>query len=181
MNTSSIALVDLNSGEAVNLSGNMPNTRFLQRGYKMYNNGVIALIDVLTKDEIKRTVNLFNSNFIDYNNIFSKPFLKLTSDMSKAARSRYKRKLLTNSIMQEYHNKLMLNPYIFIPRGDKNIPNSQHLTQRVWKYLFDDINTYSENIEEHATHLFGAPEGPKHMYVGSSNFNKLVEVPNDTK
>jgi len=181
MNTSSIALVDLNLGEALNITGNMPNTKFLQRGYKMYNNGVIALIDILTKEEIKRTINLFDSKYIDYNNIFNRSFLKLTLDMSKAARSRYKRKLLTNSIMQEYHNKLMLNPYIFIPRGDKNISNSQHLTQRVWKYLFEDMNTYSEIIEEHATHLFGAPNGPKHIYVGNKNFSKLIEVPNDTK
>lgn len=181
MNSSSIAIVDLNSGETVSLTGVMPNTKFLQRGYKMYNNGVISLIEVLTKDEIKRTIALFDNTCIDYNNILIKPFLQLTSDMSKAARSRFKHKLIEHNILQEYNGKFMLNPYIFVPRGDKNIPNSQNLTQRVWKYLFTDIGAYSDEVEAHATLLFGTLHSPKHLLVGSGNFSKLVEITNDTK
>ena len=180
MNSSSIAIVDLNSGEMVNLTGVMPSTRFLQRGYKMYNNGVIALIEVLTKEEVKRTIGLFDRNCIDYNNILTKSFLQLTSDMSKSARSRFKHKLLEHNILQEYNGKLMLNPYIFIPRGDKNIPNSQNLTQRVWKYMFTDATAYSEEVYAHTELLFGKLCEPKHLIVGSGNFTKLVEVPNDT-
>ena len=153
--------------------------RFLQRGYKMYNNGVIALIEVLTKDEIKRIIALFDSTCIDYNNILTKSFLQLTSDMSKAARSRYKHKLIDNRVMQECNGKIMLNPFIFVPRGDKNIPNSQHLTQRVWKYLFEDANVGSDEVVAHAERLFGKLPGPTKLLVGSDNFTKLVEIPDD--
>lgn len=179
MNASSIALVDLKSGEYTNLTGNIPNSKFLRRGHKMYNNGVLGLVDILTKEEIKRTINIFD--FLDYNNILVGSFLNATKDMSKAARSRYKSKLLENKIMQEYNNKLMFNPFTFVPKGDKNIPNSQYLTQRVWEYMFIDINISSESIIEHAERLFGKLPTSDNFRVGSKTNSKLVSDPKSCK
>lgn len=178
MDLNNLALIDLNTGETQDINGVMPSTRFLQRGYKMYNIGVLGLVEIFTKDEIKRTILLFDANTIDYNNMLMKSFLEATKDMSKAARSRFKHKLIDNQVLQEYNNKLMLNPFIFIPRGDKNIPNSQHLTQRVWKYLFVDANGGSDEIIAHAERLFGKLSGTNKLLVGSGNFTKLIEVPN---
>ena len=74
----------------------------------------------------------------------------------------------------------MLNPFIFVPRGDKNIPNSQHLTQRVWKYLFEDANLGSDEVVAHAERLFGKLSRPTKIIVGSGNFTKLIEVPSES-
>ena len=179
MDVNSLALIDLKTGETQSVNGTMPNTKFLQRGHKMYNTGVLGLIELLTKEEIKRTILLFDSSVIDYNNILMKPFLELTKGMSKAARSRYKHKLIDNRVMQECNGKLMLNPFIFVPRGDKNITNSQHLTQRVWKYLFEDANLGSDEVIAHAERLFGKLPGPGKLLVGSGNFTKLIELPTE--
>lgn len=179
MEVNSIALVDLETGETKALNGVMPNTKFLQRGHKMYNTGVLGLVEIFTKEELKRTILLFDSNIVSYDNILMKPFLELCSDMSKAARSRFKRKLIDNHVLQECNGKLMLNPFIFVPRGDKNIPNSQHLTQRVWKYLFEDANVGSDEVINHAERLFGKLSGPTKLMVGSGKFTKFVEVPHD--
>ena len=179
MDVNSLALIDLKTGETQSVNGIMPNTKFLQRGHKMYNTGVLGLIELLTKEEIKRTILLFDSSVIDYNNVLMKSFLELTNGMSKAARSRYKYKLIDNKVMQECNGKLMLNPFIFVPRGDRNVNNSQHLTQRVWKYLFEDANLGSDEVIAHAERLFGKLPGPNKLLVGSGNFTKLIEVPNN--
>lgn len=179
MDVESLALLDLNTGETLELTGVMPSTKFTQRGYKMYNKGVVHLIDVFTREEMKRTILLFSKDNIDYNNILIKSFLDITNDMSKAARSRFKRKLIDNQVIQEFNNKLMVNPYIFVPRGDKNIHNSQHLTQRVWKYLFEDANIGSDEVIKHAELLFGKLPSSKYLLVGSGEYTKLVEKPNE--
>ena len=179
MDVESLALLDLNTGETVELTGVMPSTKFTQRGYKMYNTGVIHLIELFTREEMKRTILLFSKDNIDYNNILIKPFLSITKDMSKAARSRFKKKLIENHVLVEYNNKSMVNPYIFVPRGDKNIHNSQYLTQRVWKYLFEDANIGSEEVIKHAELLFGKLPTSKYLLVGSGDYTKLVEKPND--
>lgn len=179
MDLNSLALIDLNTGETQNINGVMPSTRFLQRGYKMYNIGVLGLVEVFTKEEIKRTILLFDATTIDYNNILMKSFLEVTKDMSKASRSRFKHKLMDNQVLQECNGKLMVNPFVFIPRGDKNIPNSQHLTQQVWRYLFTDSNIGSDEVLAHTQRLFGKFAAPTKLLVGSGNFTKLIEVPND--
>ena len=177
MDLNSLALVDLNTGETKDINGVLPNTRFLQRGHKMYNKGVLALVELFTKEEIKRTIMLFDGSVIDYNNILMKSFLELTKDMSKAARSRFKKKLLEHQVLQEFNKRLMLNPYIFVPRGDKNIPNSQHLTQRVWKYLFDDATIGSDNVIAHTERLFGKVPESGHLLVGNGEYTKLIPKP----
>ena len=48
----------------------------------------------------------------------------------------------------------MLNPFMFLPKGDKNIKNSQSLTQRTWKYLFQDMNAVDEGLEAYIRHVF---------------------------
>ena len=80
----------------------------------------------------------------------------MTPKISKVARSRFKKKLIVNDILIEYGSKkrLMLNPFIFLPTGDKNIENSQYMDQLAWKYLTIDKDIYSSDIEEYVHWLF---------------------------
>ena len=181
MNTNSIALSNLESGEVFNTDLKLHNTRFGIKGHKMYNNGVLMLIDVLTKSEMSQTINLFEAKSVDYHNLLLLPFHKLTSGMSKAARSRYKRKLIDNDVIAICGKRVMLNPFIFIPRGDKNIKNSIYLTQRVWKYMFEDANSAGEDVTAHAEHMFGKLGlESKYLSVGSGDYQTLLSKPEST-
>ena len=179
MNVNSITLLDLNTGETVDLTGTLPNTKFAQRGHKMYNYGIVYMLDKFTNTEIKRTISLFATEYIDYNNILTCKISKPLADMDPSHRSKLKRKLIDHKVIQEYNGKVMVNPYIFVPRGDKNIHNSQYLTQRVWKYLFEDANIGSDEVIKHAELLFGKLPSSKYLLVGSGDYTKLVEKPNE--
>lgn len=180
MNTNSVAVGNFETGEMLETNLKLPDTKFGIRGHKMYNNGVLMLIDVLTKAEMAQTIELFDSKSIDYNNLLVAPFHKLTKDFSKAARSRYKRKLLDNSIAAMNGKQMMLNPYIFIPRGDKNIQNSKHLTQRVWKYMFEDADAAGEDVIRHAEHMFGPSALERtHLSVGSGDYQHFLPKPKE--
>lgn len=149
-----ISVTNLETGEVFDTNLKLHDNKFQIRGHKMYNSGIIGLIDVLTKEECKLIINSFDSDNVDYCNIYIKPFSEITIEMDKASRSRLKKKLIENRIMLDYNKKLMLNPYTFIPRGDKNIFNCNYLTQQVWKYLVEDCNNYSEQMEKHRRHMF---------------------------
>lgn len=152
---SRIALFSLDTGEIGEIKGRLPDNKFIARGHKLYSNRLLDMVEFLTKDEMKQTISLFDNEHIDCNNICTDSFLRITKDMSKEARSRLKRKLIDNMILQEYMGKIMLNPYIFIPRGDLNVRNSKHLTQRVWRWLFQDKDAVSDEIAKHTERLFG--------------------------
>jgi len=154
----SISLLNLSSGEVYDTGLKHSDNRFMQRGDKMYAHGIEKLVDVLSKGEFKIVLNMFDSSTVDYYNRLMVPFKNVTPGMATSNRSKLKKKLIENGFMLEYKGKLMLNPYVFIPRGDKNIRNCNWLTQRAWKYLVEDCNTTSEEIEEHAEMLFGKPD-----------------------
>lgn len=180
MNTRTIAVTNLESGEVYNTDLKQPNTKFGIRGHKMYNNGVLMLIDVLTKSEMTQTITLFDAKSVDYHNLLVSPFHKLTANMSKAARSRYKRKLLDNAVIAINGKRIMLNPYIFIPRGDKNIVNSIHLTQRVWKYMFEDANSSGEDVITHAEYMFGKSAiESKCLSIGKGEHQQFLPKPEE--
>lgn len=175
MDTRSITHTNLETGEVLSTDLKLPDTKFIQRGYKMYNYGIDYIIDNFTKSEMKRIMKLYDKHTVDYYNMLILPFNQLTPDLHPSDRSKFKRKLIDKRIIQIYNKRMMLNPFIFVPKGDKNIQNCNHLTQQVWKYMFEDVNNWSDRIELHAEHIFGADfTKPTHMTVGSSKHTKLI-------
>ena len=173
----SITLTNLNSGEVHNVDINIEtsaNKRFKIRGYKMYNNGVMSLIDVLTKDEFKRVIGWYEPKTIGYCNMLNVTFLKLNESMTKQKRSALKRKLIEEKIVLEYNKKLMINPFIFDSREDKNIHNCGYLTQRVWKYMVEDCSVGTDEVIAHAEHLFGELNSSDFIKVGSGEHSKTI-------
>ena len=55
--------------------------------------------------------------------------------------------------------------------------NSQNLTQRVWKYLFEDMNTGTEEVITHAEHMFGTSKQSNYIHVGKGEFSTILEKP----
>jgi hypothetical protein len=133
MNTKSIAILNLQTGEVLDTNHKFRDTKFKRRGYGMYKKGVIALLDVLSKKEMKRVISMYSNDTIDSANIFTKPFRELTLDMSRSARSNLKKRLIDNNVIGEFNKKLMLNPFIFMPRSSKSILNNQYLAQLAWE------------------------------------------------
>jgi hypothetical protein len=147
-------MTNLQTGEVYDTNLKIRDTRFEKRGYKMYNNGIITLLDVLSTNEMKILINIFQISTVDKYNIITKPFRTLTANMRPDSRSKFKKKLIENKILFEFNKKLMLNPFIFGSRGDTNIKNCKHLTQAVWTWLVDDTNKYSDDIQAHAERMF---------------------------
>lgn len=182
---SDYALINKASGEIKDIgdyeSPKQKDIRFIKGGHKMYNNGILGIIDMLTKDEIKRIITMFDAKTLDYYNILTNPFHKITSDMSKSARSRFKHKLLDSFTIAEFNGKIMLNPNLFIPRGDKNIKDCKFLTQRAWDYLFTDCDKGGEDVESHIELIFGEDSLSKatNAKVGSKEYSKFVKLPKD--
>ena len=174
---SSITLSNLETGELLSTDYKFGDDRHIQRGYKMYNSGVEYLIMNLSKQELLTTMRLYDKTSIDKFNMLAKPFNKLTPDLSTVARSKLKRKLLDLGVLGEVNKKLMLNPYTFIPKGTKDIRNCNWLTQRAWKYLFEDASIGTEDVVEHAELITGTRLGPTstHMLVGSGRFERKIK------
>ena len=179
MSTKSISITNLETGEVFDTDLSLADNKFMIRGYKMYNDGVIRLFTALTKAEAIRAIELFDEKTVDRFNILVGKFSDYTSDMHKTDRSKFKKKLIDSEIIQEFNKKIMLNPYIFIPKGDKNLKNSNYLTQRVWNYLFLDCNAKSEEIEKHAKLMFGEGifNSSDYLKVGSKNNSKIIKKP----
>ena len=179
MSTKSISISNLETGEVFDTNIRLNDDKFMARGYKMYNDGVIRLFTALTKTEAIKAIELFDEKTVDRFNILVGKFSDYTSEMHKTDRSKFKKKLIDNEIIQEFNKKIMLNPYIFIPKGDKNLKNSNYLTQRVWNYLFLDCDGKSEEIERHAKLMFGENIFLESEYikVGSKDHSKIIKKP----
>ena len=158
-----IALVNLATGETFDTKIKQQDNKFRQRGYTMYNTGIVGLLQKLTNSESIILIQSFNATFIDYNNIYTKTFSKVFSTLDKSTRSRLKKKLLENEIIFEHNGKYMLNPYMFIPRGDKNVHNSIYLTQQVWKYLVGESNSRADDVLKHFRNMFGVDDKNQRM------------------
>lgn len=177
MDTTSISISNLESGEVYETDLKLSDNRYGIKGYKMYNNGVMSLIDILTKSEMKQTIELFGGKSINYYNVLMAPFHKLTSSMSKAARSRYKHKLLDGGIIIEYNKRIMLNPFIFNSKGDKNIRNCVYLTQRVWKYMVEDSAAGTNEVVAHAELIFGEFKQSDFLSIGKGKYQQFLKKP----
>jgi hypothetical protein len=177
MDTRSISHVNLITGEVVDLGLKSANTKFIQRGHKMYNYGLEYMLDRFTNTEIKHILSIFDTSFIDYNNLIFVKFSKIFEHMDSSHRSKLKRKLIDNMVIQEHNKKIMLNPYIFVPRGDKNVLNSQHLTQKVWKYLFEDATIGTDEVVRHVEHMFGPLTSTQYIHVGHKEYAKIIKAP----
>ena len=142
------------------------------------NNGVLQLVDKLTKNEFKLVLGMYDKQTINRYNVLTKPFKYFTPDMADSTRSRFKRKLIEEGIIGVYGKHIMLNPYIFISKGDKNIRNCVYLTQQVWKYMFMDVDAGNDAVNVHAEHIFGTmPLQSEFMLVGNGDYTKLVRKP----
>ena len=145
---------------------------------EMYQTGVEYLIKNLNKKELLTTLALFSADTIDKFNLLVGPFNKLTPNLDPATRSRLKRKLIELNVLGECNKKLMLNPFTFIPKGTKDIRNCNWLTQRVWKYLFEDADNTSEEIIEHSELIFGEIGiKSKYIKVGSGKYSVKIPKP----
>ncbi len=173
-----LALFNQETGEIGNVSAKLPDSKYTKKGHKMYNYGFREVVKNFTKDEAIRIIDFFDNKLVDYHNLLMPSFLELTKSMDSATRSRFKRKLIDNMVIQEYNKRLMLNPYIFLPRGDANIRNSRYLTQKVWEWLFMDKDTVSEEIMQHAEHMFGKLISTSaYIKVGSKEYAKIINKP----
>ncbi len=132
------------------------NTRFPVKGLKMYLANLPDMVDLLTKRELKILFNLYaDDNLVTRAGIIKVPFKNLTEKFDVSDRSKFKRKLLEHNILMVYRNKLMLNPFIFTPRNDKNIENFQWKVQQIYKYLGADTNIYFDEIDNFVNTIFG--------------------------
>ena len=156
MNSNIISVENLSSGEITETKIKLKykKQKFAKKGYKMYNNGVLALLDVLTKTEIKKVVLWYESANIGYCNILKKTFKDLTPELSVNERSKFKKKLIDGKVIVEYKRKIMFNPHVFLPREDKNIDSSIFLTQRTWTMLVEDKDLATEEIELFMNKIF---------------------------
>ena len=125
--------------------------------FKMYTKGVKDFVLALTKQEASTVLDWHdNSEIVGPNNIFKDSFRFITKDMHKDSRSRFKRKLIDSNIIIEYGKpkKIMLNPYMFMPRQDKNIDNSQYMTQRAWLYVSEDKDIWTKDLDDFINTIF---------------------------
>lgn len=129
--------------------------KFPTRGLKMYVSKIEDMIDVLSKEEFKRILRIFDdSNSVNMAGVLKVPFLRCTLGMKPVARSRFKKKLIDFNIATEHNKKLMLNPLIFETRNDKNIENFRYKVQRIYKYLQEDKDLYSEWMDGFVEYIF---------------------------
>lgn len=147
-----ITAVNLDTGETTDTNVELKqggDNRFPTQGQKMYDTGLIKLLKALSANEVIRMVELHEqTSMVGKCNILQVPFRVATADMATAARSKLKKKLVEEGIIHEFSKtQVMLNPYMFLPRKDKNIPNSQYLTQRLWKYVVEDSDAYIPELE----------------------------------
>ena len=126
------------------------DTRFPTQGQKMYDTGLVKLLKVLSNSEILRLVQMHEATaVVGKHNILQIPFRAATPDMNPSTRSKLKRKLVEEGVIHEFSKtQIMLNPYMFLPRKDKNIHNSQYMTQRLWKYVVEDSDSYIDGLDE---------------------------------
>lgn len=129
--------------------------KYKRRGRMLYCNTFKLVLDKLTNTEAKLIMSIANE-YIDLNNIMTVSFSKATPKFDASRRSKFKKKLLENQIIEKIDNKIILNPYVFIPSGDKNIHNSIYLTQHIWDYLFiDKDKEYDDEVVSHVYTVFG--------------------------
>ena len=178
-----LAVVNLSTGEVHgDLKEKQKDNRFIRRGFKMYNQGIESIIENFTKGESLKIIRMFDSERVNRFNILNLPFKDYTEDMHTTDRSKFKKKLIENGVICEHNKLMMLNPYMFVPRGTKDIINCNYLTQQVWTYLFEDLNKDNEAIINHAKIIFGADviRESTHIKVGnkkSEEQSKFVEKP----
>lgn len=150
-----LSITNLNTGEIIgDLKQTQCDNRFIVRGLKMYATGIDYLIENLTKKELQTVNAMFDAKKMDRFNCLTINFREATLSYDKSDRSKYKKKLIELRIILDYNKKIMLNPFIFQPIGDKNVINCNYLTQQVWKYLVEDCNNYSDEIEKHLSLIF---------------------------
>jgi hypothetical protein len=156
--------VEDNNEVKYNLNTGVFDTQDIKRTKKKYTIGgkmgyigsISKLLDILSKKEMKMIIEMFQ-NHTDGNNLLTSLFADLTSEMDKSTRSRFKKKLIDKLIMSpEYRGRYMLNPYIFKPTSTKH--NYQHLTQKLWTFLFVNKDKLNDEVVFHEDDVYGLPD-----------------------
>ena len=68
--------------------------------------------------------------------------------------SRLKSALLAAHAIMEYEGKIMLNPFVVLPKPNKAQPENRFMAQQIWRYLNFDKDAYFEGIDEAVKHIF---------------------------
>lgn len=151
------------------------DNRFPTQGQKMYDTGLVKLLKVLSNTEILRLVQMHETTaIVGKHNLLQIPFKDATPDMNPSTRSKLKKKLVEVGVIYEFgKNKIMLNPYMFLPRKDKNIQNSQFMTQRLWKYIVEDADSYVDGLNEFQDEILpGTRRNSKKILIQGNLYNK---------
>lgn len=104
----------------------------------------------------------------------------ITSDQSRISKTIKQLKDL--NFIAKVESKHMVNPFIVLPKYDKNERESQWLCQQVWKLYTEDMNIYipDDHIPT-VRYMLGLKEST-HIKVGnkkSEEQSKIVEKPNN--
>ena len=104
----------------------------------------------------------------------------ITSDQSRISKTIKQLKDL--NFIAKIEGKYMVNPFIVLPRYDRNERESQWLCQQVWKLYTEDMNTYiPDDYISTVKYMLGLKEST-HIKVGnkkSEEQSKFVEKPNN--
>jgi len=156
------------------------DNRFPTQGQKMYDTGLVKLLKVLSNTEVLRLVQMHETTaIVGKHNLLQIPFKDATPDMNPSTRSKLKKKLIEVGVIHEFgKNKIMLNPYMFLPRKDKNIQNSQYMTQRLWKYIVEDADSYVDGLNEFQDEILPGTRrrNSKKIIIQGNLYNKPKEM-----
>jgi len=144
------------TGEIFNYVGPLKTKKKYAIGGKMgYIGSLEKLLSILTNKELQLILKIFRED-CNENNLLNKKFKDVTPSFDTSRRSKYKKKLISNMIIQEHRGRIMLNPFIFKPTSIKH--NYQYLTQGLWKYLFEDKDDVEDEVKFHEDDVFGLPD-----------------------
>lgn len=68
--------------------------------------------------------------------------------------SKAKKELMEAGFIAKLGKAWVLNPYIVLPRYQKNYMNSQYEVQQIWTRYVEDMNAYYDGIDDDAEELY---------------------------
>lgn len=66
-----------------------------------------------------------------------------------------KKELIEQGFVAKLGKVMVLNPYVVLPKYQKQNPNSQYEIQRIWTRYLEDANAYYDGIDNDAHILYG--------------------------
>lgn len=127
------------------------NRRYPMNGHKQAYFGTLEQIVDLSKTAQKLFFALVR-NVDEWNRVIGK-WKDLTSEPANYV-SKAKKELEEAEFIAKIGKVWVLNPYIALPKYQKNYPNSQYEVQRIWTLYIEDADAYYEGIHEDAKELY---------------------------